>query len=65
VEDSRRAQHLEVPVLMAQRGDVVIIDALLGPTLGIVGMHGEKAVFIAPAGLQEVEVAKCRKAWRI
>lgn len=61
------AEHgiLEVPVLMAQRGDVVMIDSPLGPTLGIVGLHGHKAKFITPEGLKDYPVGDCTKAWRI
>jgi hypothetical protein len=61
------AEHsiLEVPVLMAQRGDIVIMDGERGPTLGIVAPHGDKALFLGVDGMAAVELSKCRKAWRI
>lgn len=45
--------------LLAQRGDVVMIDDALGVCIGAV------ALFLAPEGLTERPVADCRLAWRV
>ena len=56
----------ELPsVLFAQRGDMVIFDGAEGPAVGIVCLNGREALFVGPAGLRKVKVAKCRRAWRI
>lgn len=55
----------EVPLLMAQRGDVVIFDGELGGTLGVVSMHGHTVVSVSPGGTVEIPIGECRRAWRI
>lgn len=55
----------EIPVLRAQRGDVVVADLEAGPTLGVVDMTGRRAVFAAEKGLAHLELRYCRRAWRI
>ena len=57
----------EVPVLMAQRGDVVLFDVSeeAGPALGVVGLHGHTAVSVGPDGAVNIPVAQCRRAWRV
>lgn len=60
----------EVPVLCAQRGDVVLFDqgepGDRGLTsLGVVGMHGTHVHSTAETGTAEIPIANCRRAWRI
>ena len=45
--------------LLAQRGDVVLMDDALGVCIGAV------ALFLAPEGLTERPMADCRLAWRV
>jgi hypothetical protein len=61
------AQHSiqEIPVLMAQRGDVVLLLAERGESLGIVGLRGHIAHAPGPAGIVDVPLSQCVKAWRI
>lgn len=50
-------------VLYAQRGDVVLADLLLGPTLGV--CVGAGAEFAGPDGLVCVPLKGCRCAWAV
>lgn len=47
----------------AQRGDAVLFDGAEGPALGLVYLDGVHAVFVGEAGLRQVELKKCRRAW--
>jgi hypothetical protein len=51
----------EIPVKLAQRGDVV----LHGASLGIVAMHGTEFLAVNANGLWRVPLAKASRAWRI
>jgi hypothetical protein len=55
----------EVTPLFARRGDVVLLDTPLGPSLGMVAMNGHTAEFKVNDGLLRAPVAACRRAWRI
>jgi hypothetical protein len=55
----------EVPVLMAQRGDVVLLLGQRGESLGVVGLRGDRAFAPGEEGLESVAVNQCLKAWRI
>jgi hypothetical protein len=61
--------YAEVPVLMAQRGDVVLIDQIdpeysgMGAALGI--CLGVEAAFPGASGLVFHPVSKCLRAWRV
>lgn len=55
----------DIPVLMAQRGDVVLLMAQRGESLGIVGIRGDRAVAPGVEGLESVPLSQCLKAWRI
>jgi hypothetical protein len=59
----------EIPVLMAQRGDVVIADLSqddgVFPSLGVVGLDGRSAVFAMQDGPHRVALRQCRRAWRV
>jgi hypothetical protein len=65
-EFARLHEIQEVPVAYAQRGDVVLLDAELGESLGVVALDGvsvaapgaENSLVYAPIGI-------ARKAWRI
>lgn len=51
-------------VLLAQRGDVVVLDTPEhGPALGV--CLGQKAVFPGPSGLTFDSIANCYRGWRI
>jgi hypothetical protein len=61
-----------VPVLMAQRGDVVLLSARAAGSAGMFGREpvlglclGGEAAFTGQAGLVFHPVANCRKAWRV
>jgi cell wall-associated NlpC family hydrolase len=50
----------EIPLLMAQRGDIAIIDTEHGPAVGV--CIGATVLF---AGGAERKLNECRRAWRI
>lgn len=54
----------EIPVLMAQRGDIVmVIDPVNGPSLGV--CFGENSVFTSREWLIQVPTAECWCAWSV
>jgi hypothetical protein len=55
----------EVPPLMAQRGDVVLLDSPLGKGLGILGLRGTHVHSAGPDGVVDVPLQECSRAWRI
>lgn len=58
-----RAGFLDVPVLLAQRGDLALLDNAGDPALGVV--LGDSAAFAGKQGLEFVPVAQCSRAWRV
>jgi hypothetical protein len=55
----------QIPVLMAQRGDVVLLSSPLGEALGIVGLDGRWTHCPGPDGVADAPLKECMKAWRI
>jgi hypothetical protein len=55
----------EVPVLMAQRGDVVLLSSPLGKGLGLLGLRGTHVHCAGPDGVVDVPLYECLRAWRI
>lgn len=55
----------EVPVLMAQRGDVVLFDAPEGKRLGIVSLFPSRALFLTETGIAYERTADCKRAWKV
>lgn len=55
----------EVPVLMAQRGDVLLLDSPLGKSLGILGLRGTHVHTTGPDGIVDIPLEDCERAWRI
>ncbi len=55
----------DVPLLLAHRGDAVIITLEEGPVLGVIGLDGMYACFAGPDGIEKVLVRDCDKAWSI
>jgi hypothetical protein len=55
----------EVPVLMAQRGDVLLLDSRPGKGLGILGLRGTHAHCAGLDGVVDVPLHECFRAWRI
>lgn len=56
--------------LFAQRADVVLYDHPIEggktePTLGIVDLTGQYALFTGETGRLRIQLSKCRRAWRI
>lgn len=49
--------------LMAQRGDVAMVETAEGPALGI--CLGREIAVAGPDGLAMVEITAARKAWRV
>ena len=55
----------EIPVTMAQRGDVVLLLASRGESLGIVSLRGDSVLSPGEKGLVPLPLKNCLKAWRI
>jgi hypothetical protein len=55
----------EVPVLMAQRGDILLLDSPTGKGLGILGLRGTHAHCAGLDGVIDVPLQECLRAWRI
>lgn len=55
----------EIPVAMAARGDIALVDGEKEPALGIVALDGVFAVTVTPQGLQRWPALSCRRAWRV
>lgn len=57
----------EIPILFAQRGDVVLIDGELGESLGIVALDGVSIAGpgVDAEGLIFLPINVSKKAWRI
>ena len=60
----------EVPILFAQRGDIVEADVVsaeggTGPSLGVVDLDGIHALFAGPSGAFKIKITDCRRAWRV
>jgi hypothetical protein len=55
----------EVPLLMAQRGDVILLDSPLGKGLGILGLRGTTVHCAGHDGIVDVPLEECLRAWRI
>lgn len=53
----------EVPPLMAQRGDFVLLDAAAGPALGV--CLGATFIAAGPAGAVSLPLKRARRAWRV
>ncbi len=53
----------KIPVLMAQRGDVVAYKSDVGDALGI--CLGEHSLFLGPEGSVFVKTADCFAAWKV
>lgn len=62
---TRQHHFYEVPVAKAQRGDLLLLDSPLGPTLGIVSLDGFRAYAASLQGLDTFSVLAARRAWRI
>jgi hypothetical protein len=62
---AKRFQIEEVPVLMAQRGDVLLLDSPLGKGLGLLGLRGTHVHCAGPDGVVDVPLQECLRAWRI
>lgn len=65
VKIAQQFQIEEVPVLMAQRGDVLLLDSPLGKGLGILGLRGTHVHCTGPDGVVDVPLQECLRAWRI
>lgn len=62
------AQHglEEIPVELAQRGDLLLVEDLVGhPAAGIVDMDGAQGIFAGKHGLVRRPVVFCDRAWRV
>jgi hypothetical protein len=65
VKIAARHEIQEVPVLMAQRGDVLLLDTPQGKSLGILGLRGTHVHTTGPDGIVDVPLEDCERAWRI
>jgi hypothetical protein len=55
----------EVPLLRAQRGDLVMMSDPEAFTVGIVAFNGREALVIGEDGLEQVPVTTFQRAWRV
>lgn len=55
----------EIPILMAQRGDIVLFTNEGGSSLGFVGLDGWFVLAAGENGLERVPLDKGKRAWRI
>jgi hypothetical protein len=62
---ARQHRVHEVPITKAQRGDLLLLDSRMGPTLAIVSLDGFRACAASPQGLESFPVLQARRAWRI
>lgn len=60
---ARRSGFEEIPVLMAQRGDVLLVGNRGRQASGIVGMDGQAVIF--PKELTHLPIRHARRAWRV
>jgi hypothetical protein len=58
-----RWNWVPVPVLRAQRGDIVSHPGELGPALGVCA--GELSAFPVGPGVKYFNTSDCRRAWRV
>jgi hypothetical protein len=55
----------EIPVLLATRGDVVLIPRRTDYLLGIVGLNGRDIMTVSPRGLWRIPLSMGYRAWRV
>lgn len=55
----------EIPVLLAQRGDVVRLRHGRSASLGIVAMHGTEILTPYAAGILRLPLSHATRAWRV
>ena len=55
----------EIPVELAQRGDVLLAYRAERPSLGIVGADGVHGIFAGEHGAVPHMVMFCHRAWRV
>jgi hypothetical protein len=55
----------EVPVLFAQRGDVLLLKRARDYSLGLVAMNGREAIVARARGLCCVPLSRALRAWRV
>lgn len=67
VADAIAKEHaiVEIPVLNAQRGDVALVLAARGESLGIVALDGRNVLSPGEKGLVPLPLKTALKAWRI
>jgi hypothetical protein len=51
--------------LLAQRGDIVLIDSTNGDALGVVGIDGATVHCLGPQGFQNLPLSRAIQAWRV
>jgi hypothetical protein len=55
----------EIPVLFAQRGDVVLLAVDGGVALGIVALDGVNVAAVSAEGLHRVPITYATRAWKV
>ncbi len=55
----------EIPVLYAQRGDLVLVNTEEGMVLTVVSLNGYEVLAPGTAGLMRLPLKSARRAWRI
>lgn len=60
---AKRSGFEEIPVLMAQRGDVLLVGKKGKQSSGVVGMDGRAVIF--PEKLMHLPIRHARRAWRV
>jgi hypothetical protein len=52
-------------ILMAQRGDLVLVEVGSSLAAGIVYLNGKDCLFVSTDGLHRLPLRKCKRAWRV
>jgi hypothetical protein len=56
---------LEVPVLNAQRGDIILVKRSIDFSLGLISLSGKEIIAVGERGIIKINLKHAFKAWRI
>ena len=60
-----KLQMPEIPVLCAQRGDVVLIKRARDYSLGLIALNGREIIVCRAQGLCRISLSRALRAWRV
>jgi hypothetical protein len=55
----------EVPVALAQRGDIVLVRRTADRSLGIIGLNGKEIIAVSAEGHVRLRLTLASRAWRV